>query len=248
MTNSHDIDSQSPIPLYAQLKAALLMLIRNGDLKPHERLPSERELSQKYGISRMTIRQALQSLIREGLLYTRIGKGTYVGEIRLEQGRTLTGFSQEMVRRGLKPSSILLEASIVPASGEIAAALAIDENSGVVRMSRLRMANNQVIAIEIAYLPHALCPGLLDYDFSKASLYDVLQNKYGIHLVSAEQTMESALANNHELKVLQLKSPAAVLRMKRATSSEQGAIVEYTESVYRGDRYKLTASLQIPAR
>jgi GntR family transcriptional regulator len=248
MTNMNHLDPQSPVPLYIQLKNVLLKLIHSENLKPHERLPSERELSQEYGISRMTIRQALQSLIRDGLLYTRIGKGTFVSEIRLEQGRTLTGFSQEMIRRGLKPSSILLEASIVPASAEIATALDIDENSGVVRISRLRMANNQVIAIEIAYLPHALCPGLLDDDFSKSSLYDVLQNKYGIRLVSAEQTMEAALANNHELKMLQLKSPAAVLRMKRATSSEQGTIVEYTESVYRGDRYKLTASLQIPSR
>lgn len=245
MTSPYDLDPQSPVPLYVQLKNALLKLIRSGSLKPHERLPSERELGEEYGISRMTARQALQALIREGLLYTRVGKGTYVGEVRLEQDRSLTGFSQEMGQRGLKPSSIVLEASVIPASAEVATALSIDQNSGVIRLSRLRLASNQVIALEVVHIPQAVCPDLLNHDFSTQSLYAVLREDYGIHLVTAEQTMESALADNHELQILQLKSPAAVLRMKRITSTEQGQVVEYTESVYRGDRFKLTTTLQV---
>ncbi len=244
MTSPYDLDPQSPIPLYVQLKNALLNLIRSGILKPHERLPSERELGEEHGISRMTARQAFQALIREGLLYTRVGKGTYVGEVRLEQDRSLTGFSQEMGQRGLKPSSIVLEASVIPASAKVAVALSIAQNGGVIRISRLRLANSRVVALEVVHIPQAVCPLLLDHDFSKESLYAALREDYGIHLVTAEQTMESALANNHELNILQLKSPAAVLRMKRITKTEQGTIVEYTESVYRGDRYQLTTTLQ----
>lgn len=248
MTSLNDLDPQSSVPLYMQLKTALLKFIRSGTLKPHERLPSERDLGEEYGISRMTARQALQSLIRDGLLYTSIGKGTFVGEIRLEQDRSLTGFSQEMSKRGLMPSSVVLEASVIPASAEIAAALAIDENSGIMRMSRLRMANNQAIALEVVHLPQVLCPDILDHDFSKESLYAVLRDEYSVQLVSADQTMEAALANSHELHILQLKSPAAVLRIKRTTSTEQGTVVEYTESVYRGDRYTLTVTLQVPPK
>ncbi len=247
MTSRHDLDPQSPVPLYVQLKNVLLKLIRGGILKPHERLPSERDLGEEYGISRVTARQALQVLIREGLLYTRVGKGTYVGDIRLEQDRSLTGFSQEITQRGLKPSSIVLDASVIPASAKIAAALSINQNSRVIRLSRLRLANNQIIALEVVHIPQALCPNLLDHDFSKESLYTVLRKDYGFHLVTAEQTVESALADNHELKILQLKSPAAVLRMKRITKTEQGMVVEYTESVYRGDRYKLITTLQVLA-
>lgn len=245
MTSPYSLDPQSPVPLYVQLKDALYRLIRKGILKPHDRLPSERELGEEYGISRMTARQALQGLVRDGLLYTRIGKGTYVGEIRIEQDRSLTGFSEEMTRHGLKPSSIVLEACVIPASTEIASALAIDENSGVVRISRLRKANDELIALEIVHLPKDYCPDLLDHDFATESLYQVLRQEYGIQLVTAEQTVEAALANETELQMLQLRPPAAVLRMRRITRSEQGKIVEYTDSVYRGDRYKLTAALQV---
>lgn len=245
MNSPYDLDPRSSIPLYIQLKYALRKLIHRGILKPHERLPSERELGEEYGISRMTARQALQDLIREGLLYTRVGKGTYVGEVRLEQDRSLTGFSQEMSRRGLITSSIVLEASVIPASAEVASALSINENSSVICLSRLRLANNQIIALEVAHIPQEICPNLLDYDFSKESLYTLLREQYGIHLATARQTVEAALANHHESKILQLKTPAAVLRMKRITSTEHGMVVEYTESVYRGDRYKLTTILHL---
>ncbi len=245
MTSPPNLNPGSPVPLYIQLKNSLLRLIRQGDIKPHERLPSERELGEEFGISRMTVRQAIQPLIRDGFLYTQAGKGTYVGEIRFEQDRTLTGFSEEMNKLGLTPSSQVLETSIVPALADMAEKLEISPNSGVIRISRLRKANGQVIALETTHLPQMLCPNLLKYDFSRESLYAVLRQDYGLKLVSAEQTVEAALANRQELHILQLKSPAAVLRMQRTTRTDQGTVAEYVESVYRGDRYKLSTTLSV---
>jgi GntR family transcriptional regulator len=243
MITQDQLNPKSPVPLYLQVKTVLSKLILHGEIKPNERLPSERELGEELGVSRMTVRQAIQALIREGFLYTRAGKGTFVSEVRFEQDRLLTGFSEEMLKRGLKPSSKVLEARIIPASNRLAEKLEIHPNSGVVFISRLRMANEQVVAIENAHLPHALFPNLLNHDFSRQSLYSVLRQEYGVRLLFADQIVEAALANHNELRILQLSPPAAVLRMQRITRSEQRVVVEYVESVYRGDRYKLNTTL-----
>ena len=245
MTNPSNLNPQGPVPLYIQLRDSLLRLIRQGDLKPHDRLPSERELGVEYGISRMTVRQAVQALIRDGFLYTRIGKGTFVGDVRFEQDRSLTGFSEEMQSLGMTTSSRVLETSTIPATAELAGILQVHPNSGVICLARLRIANGHLIAYEKAHLPQSFCPTLLEHDFSTESLYTVLRHEYGLKLVTAEQTVEAALANRQEVRMLQLKSPAAVLRMKRVTRTDQGYVAEYTESVYRGDRYQLSTTLHI---
>lgn len=243
MTTSDRLNPKSPVPLYLQVKTILSDLVLHGEVKPNERLPSERELGEELGVSRMTVRQAVQALIREGLLYTRAGKGTFVSEIRLEQDRALTGFTEEMRRRGLEVTNKVLDARIIPATSKLAEKLEINRNSGVIRISRLRLANGQVVALENAHLPHSLFPTLLEHDFSRESLYDVLRRDYGVRLLSADQTIEAALANHEELRMLQLTPPAAVLRMQRITRSEQRVVVEYVESVYRSDRYKLNTTL-----
>lgn len=245
MTTPSNLNPQGPVPLYIQLRDSLLRLIRQGDLKPHDRLPSERELGVEYGISRMTVRQAVQALIRDGFLYTRVGKGTFVGDVRFEQDRTLTGFTEEMQSLGMTTSSRVLETAVLPASPELAAILHVHPTSAVICLARLRIANGHLIAYEKAHLPQSLCPDLLQHDFSTESLYTVLRQEYGLKLVTAEQTVEAALANRQEVRMLQLKSPAAVLRMKRVTRTDQGYVAEYTESVYRGDRYQLSTTLHI---
>lgn len=244
MTNPSMLNPKSSVPLYLQLKSMLFELIRRGELKPHDRLPSERELGEEFNISRMTVRQSTQALIQEGFLYTRVGKGTYVGEIRLDQDRLLTGFSEEMQKRGLTASSKVLDTAIIPADVELASKLELDINSGVIRISRLRLANGQVISMETTHLPQAFFPNLLNHDFEHNSLYAILRQEYGVNLVTAEQTVEAALANRDESRVLHLKSPAAVLRMQRVTRTDQNNVAEYVDSVYRGDCYKLTTTLQ----
>ena len=236
---------EAPTPLYLQLKNALVAEIDDGRYKPHERLMSERELGEKFKVSRMTVRQALTDMIREGILYTQPGKGTYVNETKIKQElQRLTGFSQDMATRGAVVAAQVLEARIVPATLTLTAIFSVPMNTEFVLLSRLRLSDGVPLAIEVAYVLHHVCPGILQYDFSKESLYNVLATRYSTNLVRAEQTMEASLATSRETELLQIASPAPVLRIERLSYNGQNMLTEYVTSTYRGDRYKFHTTLQ----
>lgn len=238
-----ELKREAPTPLYVQLKHSLLAQI--NQLLPHQQLPSERELCEQFGVSRTTVRQAINEMIHEGLVYSRAGKGTFVSEPKINQQlRTLTGFSQDVIERGGIPSSKVLEARLISAPPDLAERLQVPLNTELVLLSRLRLANGIPLAIETSYLNHNFCPGILRHNFAQTSLYHVLQTEYLLRLVRAEQTIEAGLANAEELALLQVHPPAAVLRMERLTLTDQDVRLEYTVSVYRGDRYKFRTTLQ----
>jgi GntR family transcriptional regulator len=235
---------EAPDPLYVQLKETLVAGMHSGQYPAHQRLPSERELSERYHVSRMTARQALLDLGRDGLIYTRVGKGTFVAEPKIDQQlRAVTGFSQDMRLRGAAPSNRVLEARIIPAPPEVKAALRLAPNAEVIVLARVRLADGSPLAVETAYLPQALCPNLLAHDFARESLYEILETEYGFRLSHAEQTIEAQLASPREIELLQLAPTAAVLRLQRLTVRHDGIPVEYVSSAYRGDRYKFRTTL-----
>jgi GntR family transcriptional regulator len=236
---------ESPTPLYLQIKNALVADIDAGQYKPHQRLMSERELGEKFKVSRMTVRQALNEMIRDGILYTQVGKGTFVGDSKIDQQlRNLTGFSHEISMRGARPSSHVLSAQVAPASAHMAAVLNVMQGAEVAELSRLRLSNELPLCIEVAHIPHYLCPNILKNDFSRESLYRVFESDYGHRLVRAEQTMEASLADARELELLQMTAPASVLRIERFTYNQQDILLEYVTSAYRGDLYKFRLTLQ----
>jgi GntR family transcriptional regulator len=238
------LSREAPDPLYSQLKESLKSEIDAGRFRPHQRLPSERELTLRFKVSRMTVRQALLELARDGLTYTRTGKGTFVAEPKIDQQlRALTGFNQDVRTRGGKPSSRVLEMRVIPASPEVAAALRIMPGAEVVVLTRLRLDTDVPLAIETAHLPFNLVPNLLSHNFSAESLYSVLETDYGLKPTHAEQTIEAELAGPRELDLLGLTPPLAVLKMHRLTMTDEGVPVEYVQSVYRGDRYKFRSTL-----
>jgi GntR family transcriptional regulator len=235
---------EAPDPLYTQLKDSLTAEIATGRYRPHQRLPSERELSIRFKVSRMTVRQALLELARDGVIYTRTGKGTFVAEPKIiQQLRALTGFTQDVRARGGKPSSRVLEARVIPATPEVAAALRITPGAEVILISRLRLSNGVPLAIENAHLPFVKFPDLLSHDFAVESLYDVLENEYGVKLTQAEQSIEAALAGPHEIELLEITPTVPVLKMQRLTLTSEGVPIEYVCSTYRGDRYRFHAIL-----
>jgi GntR family transcriptional regulator len=236
---------EAPTPLYLQLKNALVSDIDAGQYKPHDRLMSERELGEKFKVSRMTVRQALTEMIREGFLYTQVGKGTYVNESKIKQElQTLTGFTQDMAARGTRVSGQVLEARIIPATLTLAALFSVPMNTELVLLSRLRLSDDMPLAIEEAYIRYQVCAGILKYDFSKESLYNILATHYNTILVRAEQTMEASLATPKEAELLQITSPSPILRIERLSYNERNTLVEYVISAYRGDRYKFHTTLQ----
>lgn len=239
------LSKNAPVPLYVQVKNALEAEIAEGIYNPNGRLPSERELCERFGVSRMTARQALKELERDGKVFSRVGKGTFVAEQKIaQQLRKLTGFSQDILTRGARPSSVVISAQIVPANAHLATTLKVMQGAEVVELSRIRLSNELPLCIETAHIPHYLCPNILKNDFAHESLYNVFERDYGYHLLRAEQTMEASLANVRELELLHMTPPASVLRIERLTYNQQNNLLEYVVSAYRGDLYKFHLILQ----
>ena len=166
------LDKDSPIPLYIQFKEYLLDRIERGELEPDQRLPSEREFCDQFGVSRITIRQALNELVRDGMIQSVPGKGTFVGRKQEGEFHPLASFSQQMRTRGQIPSSRLLEQAVVHASQRLARELQIRTHSEVVLIERLRLADGEPCVLQAAYLPSQLCPGILEYDLKGIALPD----------------------------------------------------------------------------
>ncbi len=225
---------------YLQLKEYLTAEIVRGDYKPHERLPSQRELGEEYGLSHMTVRRAINELIREGVIYARQGKGLYVAEPKQQaELGPLYGFTEDMMLRGMKASSRTLHASIITASTMLAHTLQVVMGAPLIHLHRLRLADGEPMALQTLYLPHALCPGLVERDLEKGSLYEILRHEYGLHLASAESAAGADLADDEEAALLMLTTPAALLVTEQLTYLDTGQPIEFARSVYRGDRYRL---------
>ena len=237
----------TPIPLYYQIKTRLLQGIESGQLKVGERIPSERELTERYGVSRMTARQALVELESQGYLTRMQGKGTYVSIPKLDQPLlALTGFTEDMRRRGMTAGAQLLSAEEVPAGFPVGQALGIAVTDPVYRLSRLRLANGEPVALEISHIPAALCPGLLEVDLTEHSLYAILRDRFGLALEKATQSLEAITAPSHEARLLKVREGAAILLMERVARGRQGRAIEFVRSFYRGDRYRFTTELIRP--
>ncbi len=151
----------------------------------------------------------------------------------------LSSFTHDLQSRGLESSSRVLEAVILPADDDLSNKLKIPRGTEVVRLSRLRIANQLPIAVQLTHLPHHLCPGLLDINFSDRSLYDVLRQQYHLSLAHSDTIIMAALAQSQEAALLQLKRPAAVLISEQTTYLDSGAVIENTRSVFHADRYSL---------
>ena len=236
-----------PLPRYYQLKEILREKIRGGQWAAGGPIPSERELAQEYGLSRMTARQAVAELAREGLLYRLQGKGTFVGRPRItQQLMVLTGFSQDMAARGWRPGARVLEQHMEPATPAVAARLRIPEGRLVFYACRLRLSDDEPLALESIHLSFPGCAGLLAADLAADSLYALLQERFDLQLRDAEQEIEAGLADATEARRLSVEPGAALLRMRRTTFSTAGAVVEYAESAYRGDKYTFYTRLAAP--
>lgn len=237
------LQRKHPVPLYQQLKQLLEAEIVRGALPPHAPLPSERELSERHGISRMTARQALVELIQEGRLYTRAGKGTFVAEPKISQSvQALTSFSDDMRSRGLVPTTRVVRRDMTPANAVVAHHLQLAEHTPVVCLERLRLANGEPMALETAFLHFTGMELLLTLDLG-GSLYALLQQEFKVVPTEAFQEFEARLAQPHERTLLHVAEGAPILILQRTTFDTLQHPFEYVLSAYRGDRYRFGARL-----
>jgi len=212
-------------------------------LEVGDAIPSERQLSQDMRVSRLTIRAALDELVRDGYLDRRHGSGTYVTEPKISQPLTLTSFSEDMRRRGMVPGSRTLELATTSAGALLARRLQVSPAERLVRVKRLRLADAQPMAMEVLHIPETLVPGLTRADLEDRSFYDLLGERYGIVIASGTQSIEPTVTNEEESQVLGVPLHTPAFLFERTTVSESGRIVEFVRSIYRGDRYRLVADL-----
>ncbi len=228
----------SPLPRYFQLKEIMRERIRSGEWKPGELIPSERELSEKYGISRMTARQAITELVNEGLFYREQGKGTFVSQRKITQQLIhLTGFTEDIRARGQRPGTKVLSATMHPADEETAEKLRINAGTPIFRLQRLRLADDEPLAIELSQISFKGCEGLLEEDLEHNSLYRLLESKYGIALMEADQELEAGLTGSEEAQLLKISVASPVLFTRRITYSDRNQPIEYAKAVYCGNKY-----------
>ena len=212
-----------------------------------EAIPSERVLSADLGVSRLTLRAAVDDLVREGYLVRRRGSGTFVGEPKIAQELTLTSFTEDMRRHGLHPASRTLALEVVPAGARLGRFLHVSPSEPIVVAKRLRLAEHETMAIETLHVREALVPGLSAADLEQQSFYELLREKYGVVVVGGTQTIEPTVTNEEESSALGVPLHSPAFLFERFSRAEGGDIVEYVHSIYRGDRYRLVTDLSVRA-
>jgi GntR family transcriptional regulator len=209
-------------------------------------IPSERLLSSDLGVSRLTVRAALDDLVREGYLVRRRGSGTFVSEPKIAQELTMTSFTEDMRSRGMTPASRTLELRVAPAGAHLGRLLHVSPSEPVVIVTRLRLADRETMAIETLHVRETLVPGLSAQDLERRSFYELLSDTYGIEIVGGTQTIEPTVTNEEESAGLGVPLHSPAFLFERVTRSLSGEIVEYVRSIYRGDRYRIVSELSRP--
>jgi GntR family transcriptional regulator len=236
------LDQHGPVPKHQQLREILLDLIEGSAAEAL--IPSERELTKKYGVARMTVRQAVESLVAEGRLFKVAGKGTFVARPKVDLQARLTSFGEEMTRRGMAPSSTVLTFGLVNATAHLARELSTEANEPLVHIKRLRSADSVPMSVERTWLPEKLVPGMAD-ETPPASIYAALSQQYGLVPDWGEDVIEATAADTETAHLLGVKPGSPVLHIERHSYAGE-VLIAYTVSIYRADRYQLWVPLARP--
>ena len=226
--------------LYVQLKETILNDLAHDVLKPGDQLPSNRELCEIHSMSHMTVRRAITELVNEGVIYSVPGKGIYVSEPKQEaDAGPLTSFHQDMARRGMSANARILDSDVITTSTALSQIMGLEPSAPLVYLRRLLAANDTPMCIAITYLPHDMCPGLLDEPLIDGSLYASLSARYGLDFRTTQRTAEAVAADHEQAELLGVQPLAALLLVEQLTFLEDGQAIEYSRLFYRGDRYRV---------
>ncbi|MCL2419589.1 MAG: GntR family transcriptional regulator [Conexibacteraceae bacterium] len=205
-------------------------------------IPAERQLAADLGVSRLTLRAALDELAQEGYLVRRQGSGTYVQRPKISQQLTMTSFSEDMRRRGMVPSSRTLSLTRQLAGARLGRFLNVSPGEEILVAKRLRLADGDSMAIETLHILASIVPGLKRHDLD-GSFYELLSERYGIEIVTGRQIVEATVTNEEESEALALPLHSPAFLFKRTSRDAQRRTVEFVHSVYRGDRYQIVSEL-----
>lgn len=228
---------RGPIPLHHQVFRDLKSALDGDEWRPGDRMPTERDLAERYGCSVITVRHALGELVREGRIERTRGRGTFVLQPRID--RDIAGsmsFAEEMERRGLDPATRVVTSRIEPAGAAVASTLGLAADAPVVYLERLRLGGGEPLILEQARLPAERFPGLLAFDLEHRSLYDVLGERYGTRIVRAREMVEPVVLHRREASLLEVPTRSLALQIDGVAHAADGSPVEVARSFVRGDR------------
>ncbi|MBD9500793.1 GntR family transcriptional regulator [Pseudomonas sp. BGr12] len=229
----------SPVPLYSQLKEVLRTRILDGTYPPLSRMPSEAELGKAFEVSRITVRQALGDLQKEGLIFKIHGKGTFVAKPKAFQNvSTLQGLGESMTQRGYEVINRLRSFKTVPANAQVAARLQVAEGENVVQIKRARLVNRELVSLEITWLPEHVGKRLEKADLVSRDIFLILENDCALPLGHADLAIDAILADAELARALEVEEGSPVMRIERLTHTADGAPLDYEHLYYRGDAFQ----------
>jgi GntR family transcriptional regulator len=241
------IDRRAATPLYLQLKELIAEGIRDGGLQPGDRVGSEAELEQAHQVSRITVRQAIGALVQEGEVYRVPGKGTYVASPKLAPLAAFTSFSENMVAQGRTPSYRVLVAEWVIPPSRVGGELRLTPEERAFQLDRLLLADGMPMCLQHGFYPGRLLRPITNLltpeTLSVTSLYQLLEQRLGLKLGKAEETVEPAIPTREEVKELGISRDIPVLVVNRLSYIVSGEPVETVKLVFRGDRYQYRVNL-----
>lgn len=236
------VAEQSMAPKYYIVKRAIIRKIEKEEYKENELIPSERELTELFGVSRITVRRAVDELVAENYLYRIQGKGTYVKSHKIQQNLiSITSCTQDIINLGMTPRRLVISAQTEVADQKRRRLLNLGENDSVFRLERIYFADDDPLNHTVTYLPYKLFPGIDVHDFSKESLYTVLESQYGCEITTATRTIEAVLAEGEIARYLQVVTGTPILHFECVTRGKvhgRERPIEYFRCCYRSDKFK----------
>jgi GntR family transcriptional regulator len=234
----------SPVPLYETVESALAAGIADGSLPPETQLPPEEGLTERFNVSRTTVRKAIQNLIERGLVEVRRGKGTFVTQPKITQELTeLTGFVEDMQALGRSPTARLLDKRIIAADEAVARQLALASGTPVFRLRRVRLADGVAMSFDETYLPRDIGEKVADNDLEAEPVFALLEQKYNTPLVEAEYKLEAAAADAVAAEALQVPTGSPIFLIERTSYTTGNRPVDYERLHYRGDLIRFVTRL-----
>jgi len=238
------LDSNSPLPLYFQLQEILRRKIKNREFNPGDIIPTEKELEAMYKVSRITVRNAINGLVFEDLLVKKQGKGTIVAFPKLQEdgNTTLKSFTEKMKMQGKVTSTRVLNVLRIPVTDRLMEHIDIKFGEEIVYAKRLRIVDDEPIALFENYI--CTNTGLTEKDDFSGSVFELLEKKYGIKIISSEKVIEAGLASKEDADFLKISAGDPVLIIRYTTYDDDNNRIEYAEGVYRADKYKYMVRLK----
>ena len=235
------------VPRYVQIAEGFVSQIESGELAPGDRLSPERELSDRLGVNRMTLRRALRLLELQGLLVRKHGIGTFIAEPKIDRQMDIVfRFTRGMQKRGYTPGAKVISIDQISLGAALARELEVSADSSAYQILRLRSINLEPVLLESYTIPASRFLGLDNYDLENRSIYEVMENEYGVTIVSARQSFEPVIANKYEADLLGVPVGAPLMMEKRVTRDKDHCPVEYGKDRYRGDRFRFVTEAAAP--